>query len=84
MELEGVDFEETFTPVLNWITVRTLLVLSRTLSLSTAQIDYTVAFPQLGLNEDVYVEMPRRYSEEGMILKLKKGLYGLRQSPRIF
>ena len=72
MQLEGVDFEETFAPVVNWVTVRTLLVLSQTLSLATAQIDYTAAFPQADLNEDVYVEMPRGFREEGMVLKLKK------------
>ena len=74
MQLEGVDFEETFAPVVNWVTVRTLLVLSQTLSLATAQIDYTAAFPQADLNEDVYVEMPRGFREEGMVLKLKKKL----------
>ena len=33
---------------------------------------------------DVYVEIPRGFREEGMVLKLKKSLYGLRQSPRNF
>ena len=84
MQIEGVDFEETYAPVVNWITVRTLLVLSQLLSLKTAQIDYTAAFPQSDLKEDVYVEMPRGFQEEGFVLKLNKSLYGLRQSPRNF
>ena len=84
MQVEGIDFDETFAPVVNWITIRTLLVLSQKLRLSTAQLDYTAAFPQSVLNEDVYVEMPRGFRENGYVLKLKKSLYGLRQSPRNF
>ena len=51
MQIEGIDFEETFAHVVNWITVRTLLILSVILSLKTAQIDYTAAFPQSALDE---------------------------------
>ena len=45
MQIEGVDFEETYASVVNWITVRTLLVLSQLLSLKTAKKVYTAAFP---------------------------------------
>jgi hypothetical protein len=32
----------------------------------------------------VYIEMPRGFNEQGKVLKLKKSLYGLKQSPRNF
>ena len=41
-------------------------------------------FPQSDLHEDVYVELPKGFKEENMVLKLNKSLYGLRQSPRNF
>ena len=84
MQIEAVDFDETFAPVVNWVTVRTLLILSQLFKLSTAQIDYTAAFPQADLKEDVFVEMPKGFKEKGYVLKLKKSLYGLRQSLRNF
>jgi hypothetical protein len=78
-QIEGVDFSETFAPVVNWTTVRLLLVLSQVLNLSTKQVDYTAAFILAPINDTVYLEMPRGFSEPGMVLKLKRSLYG---SPR--
>ena len=84
MQNEGMDFDETYVPVVNWITVRTLLILSLQLDLVTAQVDYTAAFPQSDLDQDVYVEIPQSFSEKNMVYKLNKSLYGLRQSRRNF
>jgi hypothetical protein len=57
-QLEGKDFFETYAPVVSWSTVRLLLILSVTLGLATKQVDYTLAFVQADLKEEVYVEMP--------------------------
>lgn len=83
-QLEGVDFFDTFAPVVNWNTVWLLLILSLTLNLYTTQVDYTAAFVQAPIDSDVYVQMQRGFSEPGKVLKLKRSLYGLRQSPRNF
>ena len=83
-QIEGVDFFETFAPVVSWITNRLLLILSIHLNLSTMQVDYTSAFLHATLNDEVYVEMPRGYKSPGKVLKLNRSLYGLRQSPRNF
>jgi hypothetical protein len=37
------------------------------------------AFIHAPIDEDMYVDMPRGFSESGKILKLKKSLYGLKQ-----
>ena len=96
---EGVDFFDTFAPVVSWTTVRLMLILSLILDLSTRQVDYTAAFLHADIDKDpnyekltkeekrrsgVYVEMPRGFSEPGKVLKLKKSLYGLKQAPRNF
>ena len=56
------------------------------LKLKSKQGDVTAAFLHADLNEDekVYVEMPLGFRKKGKCLKLKKTLYGLRQSPRMF
>ena len=54
------------------------------MGLDTKQVDYTCAFLHAPITEYVYVHMPRRFEEEGKVLKLQKSLYGLRQSPRNF
>ena len=59
MQIEGVDYFETYAPVVQWSTVRTLLVMSIVLGLATKQIDYSNAFCQADIDKEVYVEMPR-------------------------
>ncbi|GAX10397.1 hypothetical protein FisN_3Lu622 [Fistulifera solaris] len=83
-QIEGVDFFETYAPVVSWSTVRLLLIMSIVLGLATRQVDYTLAFVQADLDEEVYCEMPKRYDRPGYIFKLKKSVYGLRQSPLNF
>jgi hypothetical protein len=98
-QTEGVDYFETFTPVVNWQTVRIMLVMSLLLGLATKQVDYTAAFVHADIDRDpnwdnltdeekersgVYIQMPRGFSRPGHVLKLHKSLYGLKQSPRNF
>ena len=56
---------------------------------ATRQVDFSNAFVQARLKEEVYLELPAMFSEEnqnstdeGVVLKLKKSLYGLVQAPR--
>ena len=60
-QIEGVDYFETFAPVVNWTTVRLLLILSLILGWSTRQVDYTTAFLHAPISEEVYVEMPQGF-----------------------
>ena len=98
-QLEGIDYFETFAPVVSWTTVRLMLILSLVLNLATRQVDYTAAFLHAPIDEDpdiehmsaeerrrsgVFMEMPKGFSEPGKVLKLKKSLYGLKQAPRNF
>ena len=54
--------------------------------MKSKQGDVTAAFlhATLGPDEHIYVEMPLGFQIPGKVLKLKKTLYGLRQSPRAF
>jgi hypothetical protein len=81
-QIEGRDYFETFAPVVQWLTVRLILVMTIIMGLENQQIDYTAAFVQAPIDTDVYMEMPRMFSASGKVWKLHKSIYGLKQSPR--
>ena len=60
-----------------------MLILSIKLQLATKQVDYTAAFVQSKIKEEVYVELPKGFPQKGnKVLKLQRCLYGLKQAPR--
>ena len=83
-QIHGIDYFDTYAPVVSWTTVRTLLTMSCVLGLETKQIDYTLAFCQATLDDPIYVEMPQSFQVPGKVLKLKKSLYGLAVAPKLF
>lgn len=90
-QIEGVDFFDTYAPVVQWISIWLMLILECLLGLVSKQGDGTCAFLHAHLPEDekVFVEMPlgfKQYDCSGRtkVLKLKRTLYGLQQSPRAF
>lgn len=52
------------------------------LDLELFQLDVPQAFTQAPLDETVYMEMPPGFEQDGMVCRLLKSLYGLKQSPR--
>jgi Reverse transcriptase (RNA-dependent DNA polymerase) len=79
-QIDGIDFDSDniFSPVVNWNTVRLILILSLILGLESKQVDYTAAFVHAPIGDkQVFVAMPRGFSEPGKVLKLKKSLYSL-------
>ena len=60
-QVEGEDYFETYAPVTMWSTVRTMFTLSLICNLTTVQVDYTNAFAQAKLKEEVYIEIPKGF-----------------------
>ena len=86
-QVTGVDCFETYAPVIQWSTVRLLLTLILANNWVTKQVDYTNAFAQATLKEEVYIEPPFGFKwadGNDKVLKLIKSLYGLKQAPRTF
>lgn len=82
---KGIDFNETFSPVLRYSTLRLLLALSVELGLKINHLDVPTAFLNGLLHEVVYMEIPECSDIEkcnNKVLKLKKAVYGLKQSAR--
>ena len=58
-QLEGVDYFQTYAPVVSWSTVRLCMILSTLNKWTSLQADYTNAFAQGKLNEEIYLELPQ-------------------------
>ena len=80
----GVDFMDTYAPVARMTTVRFTLALSVLLNLKVSGADFTNAFLNAPLTEDIYVNPPPGCPPlpNGYVYKLQRALYGLKQSPR--
>ena len=81
----GGDYLETFAPVAKLNTVRVLLSLAANCDWPLLQFDVKNSFLHSDLNEGIYMDLPPGIpvtSKEGVVCKLRKSLYGLKQSPR--
>ena len=84
-QIYGIDFEETFSPVVRFSTIRTLLALAAKTGMLVHQMDVVTAFLHGELEEEIFMQQPSGYEvpgKEHLVCKLKKSLYGLKQSPR--
>lgn len=81
----GVDYTETFSPVVRHTTLRLLFALSVKLGLEVSHLDVKTAFLNGDLEETIYMKMPECYKSSSAgckVLKLKKAIYGLKQASR--
>ena len=84
---QGVDFDDIFSLVVKLTTLHMLLALAVNQDLELVQMDVQVTFLHGDLNEEIYMEQPEGYEVSGkehLVCKLKKSLYRLTQSPRLW
>ncbi|UYV74741.1 hypothetical protein LAZ67_12000762 [Cordylochernes scorpioides] len=80
---KGIDYEETFSPVARHDTIRTLLAIAANEDLKLVQFDIKTAFLYGDLQDRIYIKRPEGFNNgTDLAWKLKKSLYGLKQSPR--
>ena len=83
MQKEGIDYNETFAPVIRKQSLRILLAIAVNENLEIHHIDVITAFLNGDLHEEVYIKPPEGCEfESQQVLKLNKALYGLKQASR--
>jgi len=88
IQQEGVDYYESYAPVAQTTTMRTLLSYAVKNKLHVHSIDVKTAFLNGHLEETVYMHPPDLVNDkdpasgEKLVCKLQKALYGLKQAPR--
>ena len=83
-QIHQVNYFETFAPVATYNSLRLFLTIMAILDYEIDVIDVITAFLLSKLEEEVYIKIPSGYPKEyqqGKVLKLLKGLYGLKQGP---
>jgi hypothetical protein len=83
-QIQGIDYTESFALVVQLSTIRMVNTLAAMHNLKGNQIDFTQAFPQAKLKEDIYLRFPVGFEHKNdkWALKLKRNLYGLVQASR--
>lgn len=78
----GIDYVDTFAPVVKHSTLRMLFALSVQWDMDITHLDVTTAFLNGHLNENIFMYLPVGFEckDKGKVLKLKKAIYGLKQS----
>ena len=83
MTEEGIDYQETFSPVAKWESIRLFLAMTVLLHLIPMQLDVDLAYLYAPLTEAIYMLPPDGMeAPPGMVLRLLRSLYGLPQSGR--
>ena len=81
-QIQGLDYFETFSPVVRYDSIRIIFALSAQYGLAIHQMDVTTAFLNGHLNEEIYMKLPDGVTgADDDVCKLDKSLYGLKQAP---
>ncbi|TID30591.1 hypothetical protein CANINC_000822, partial [Pichia inconspicua] len=81
-QIYGLDYFETFSPVVRYESIRIVLALAAQFGLTIHQMDVTTAFLNGHLDEEIYMKVPDGVSASNdVVCKLNKSLYGLKQAP---
>ena len=81
----GIDYQETYSPVVKHSSIRVIFAIAAAKKMHLMQFDIGTAFLNGDLNEDIYMSQPEGFVTPGckkLVCKLKKSLYGLKQSAR--
>eukprot|EP00253_Pinus_taeda_P019725 PITA_19725 len=81
----GIDFHEIFSPVVKIVSILIVSTLVALPDLELQQLDFKISFLHGDLDEQIYMEQPEGFVQnrnKKFVCRLKKSLYGLKQSPR--
>ena len=82
-QVEGIDYDEVFSPVVRFETVRIMFALAALNSWHISGLDVKTAFLYGKLDEEIYMEQPEGFKIKGQerkVLRLRRAIYGLKQA----
>jgi hypothetical protein len=82
---EGIDFDEIFSPVVRYETVRTLLATAALENWTILALDVKSVFLYGELDEEIYMEQPQGFKIKGQetkVWRLHRAIYRLKQAAR--
>jgi len=82
---EGIDYSETFNPVIKQTTIRLVFFIAILCNLKIHQLDIPNAFLNSVLTEEVYIKQPLSFVDSALpshVCQLHKSLHGLKQASR--
>ena len=77
----GGNYLKTYSPVVNWFYIRTLLAMEFINKWNSRQVEFIQAYPQAPIEYDFYMELPKGFrTKDGdvrtHVIQLLKNLYG--------
>ena len=84
-QIPGIDYNDVFSPVVKHSSIRAFFGIVAMHDLELEQLDVKTAFLHGELEEEIYMDQPEGFivpGKEKFVCKLKRSLYGLKQSPR--
>jgi hypothetical protein len=82
---EGEDYDETFSPVEKYNSIRSIISITSVMGWKLHQMDVKTTFLNGVIEEEMYIEKPQGFvihGKESHVYILKKYLYRLKQAPR--
>ena len=82
-QVEGVDYDEIFSPVVRFETVRMMLATAALENWYISVLDVKTAFLYGQLDKEIYMEQPDGFKLKGQeckVLRLRRAIYGLKQA----
>eukprot|EP00253_Pinus_taeda_P017342 PITA_17342 len=86
-QVPGIDFGDIFSPVAKVTSIKLLLSVATAFDFEVEHMDVNIAFLHGDLEEEIYMKQPEGFAVKGkkeLVRKLKKSLYVLKQSPRMW
>lgn len=82
---QGIDYVETFSPVVRYSSLRMLLALAVKMGLQIDQMDVVTAFLHGDIEETIYMHQPESFNDgTDRVCRLNKSIYGLKQASRMW
>ena len=86
MQRGVIDSHNTFAPVVNWSTIRSIIMIAEMDGRESRKTDYVLYFSQAPIYSGIYLRLPAGFRVDGedenetYFLKLKNNLYETRQA----